>query len=207
MDEEIRRSIRNLGRGLHAGQFTTRETLQMLQISKVYIVSGIFHGFFFSPEEVVAWAQRQQQAGHLLLREQLHQIEGWAASDSRGNITLLCPGLYDWFPSSQAPVLGITIIDLDAVRPTCYCGDKDFVTQTDEHLMTGKCPNDDCEKVPCIHCVLMCYFCGQDMCEGCSTGWVDKDGIFVNADDIRSDNDNDRFPYSPVCRECGQRRS
>ena len=171
----------------------------MLQISKVYIASGVLQGVFFSPEEVVAAASNL--AGHILDESHLGQVAAWAAGELPQNLMFRCEIVDDFFPLPEIPYFEITVIDLNRIQPTCCCRDLVAVAQPNGYLIAN-CPNDTCGARPCIFCVMMCHFCGGDMCQSCAVGWADINGFHIDP----HNNPDLRF-IQPVCSECVSRVS
>jgi len=190
MDEDIQRSVRNLGRGFHAGQFSTRQLLEIMQISKVYIASGLIHGFFFSPAEVVTAMKHYQETGYLITKEMLEGIEQWAATEqirvstglSSSDISLPCQEASHWVPpeDSGKSDLDITVIDLKHLTPTC-CADRKSVTQLRGSVTLNGCPNVLCNASPCIQHIITCHKCETDLCPSCVATFVNEHGVSVDA--------------------------
>lgn len=193
MDENIRRSIRNLGFGFHAGQFSTRQLLELLQIRVVYIVSGIIEGVFFSAPEIVAYAARQAELGHFIDPAILGQIAAWARETSSQYLTIISPDQADWFHPDRA-LLEITPITLDHTKPSCSHRDTTVVAEMSGNLLAPPC---DCGKTTCVYCLMMCYFCAGNVCENCVEEWVDMHGISVDPN-----NNPELRLVIPVCSDC-----
>jgi AraC-like DNA-binding protein/DNA-binding protein Fis len=158
------------------------------------IASGVLQGVFFSPEELVAASSNLE--GHILNQSHLGQVEAWAAGASPQNLMIRCETVEDFFPTPEIPYLEITVIDLNRIQPTCCCRDPVSVAQPNGYLIAN-CPNDTCGARPCIFCVIMCHFCGGDMCQSCAVGWVD-----INGFNIDPHNNPDLYDIQPVCSEC-----
>jgi len=203
MDEDLRKSIRNLGRGFHAGRFSTRELLDILHIDKVYIASGMFHGVFFNSKEVIAVVKHYAEIGYFITQDHQQKLEDWAAGEKQGDISLDCPQAREWFPPEDRGKsdLDITVIDFQRPQATC-CHHLGFVAQLSPFVTSTKCPNNACQEVPCVQHIMVCNGCEKDLCPGCVATFVDERGVSVDAGSAMCADCHPKCSYDDPCNKC-----
>lgn len=206
MDVEIQKAIRTLGSGLRAKSgpnLPTKKVLELLQIEKIYLISGIFQGIFLSLAELAEFVK--VNANSRLLLYNIKEIDAWLTDEKRtANFKIACPGEYgsnrDWWPREWGcPFLEITIIDLNNPTPGCCAGNK-FVNQL------GSCfwvidHNKECKESVCTDHLMTCQ-CGQDMCPACTVGFASEAGDLIDWKVLEA---YEGLTF-PICEACASKK-
>lgn len=157
MDSELQAALRWLGRGFHAGRFSTAGLLKAVGIEKCYLVSGAYNGFFLALEELrtslitldIVLSKKEQTA-----------IDVWIADPSRKpTLTLDIQELRNWdeppFQTRNPTHICIRTFDLNSSNP---------ILQIADYLATT-C--DNCKETICVFDLLVCSVCNKDGCLIC----------------------------------------
>ena len=189
MDTEIRSALRWLGRGFQAKRFDTISLLKALGLERIYVVTGIFTGFFFSLEELEKAIKEADL--HISVRE-MSNISAWLA-DSKRPVHFFQhlnePATWSgpsWEDRDGGAYLCIKTFDLNAPQSLDCCGNSANVQISDFLLCKEGCPS--CGGGICISHVMMCQECDKDICVACC---VINDATIARGTDM-------------MCLECAQ---
>lgn len=176
MDLDIQAALRLLGRTFHTGGFTTVELLRHLNIKKLYLVSGIFDGLFFSLEDLSKCIKHHEFFGHINSPE-ASAVEAWINNQNREpSFSLNIQQFKDWDGPliNHLSVVNIATLELDKTPDGC-CYNNSFISQMSAFLSPIKCPNNECNCKPCVSHLVECHHCGKQGCLCCSQV-IDEDG-------------------------------
>lgn len=167
MDAELQAALRWLGRGFHAGRFDTASVLRAIGIQKVYIVTGVYTGFFFTADDLRK--SIKDFSCPYLSSGEYEKFEAWLANtkrDSKFLIELHEAGI--WVPRPWEIVDGggylcIKEFDLDNPKILSCCANGP-TTQIASFLQ-ATCSS--CGDEICVGHFLTCSVCDKDGCVNC----------------------------------------